>query len=1117
MFINGLFIIVYFLNLMLETNEYIFVKIKKLSSDKYFAILDTGLFIFYNNFTINESILSFTSSQKININDNFINIIISEFEDKGSMHIFCLIKKNLFIYNDSNNTTKIYALTQLNENEYSKKGVIYNLIPYKYENNNYYFIISLMNDQLGSQKIFFLCYNIDVLTGNVDCQAKKYVGKDFLFGLSDLSAFFHNCQISLSNNILRCFFLRDYSSRLCSIDVNLDSNDIQKDANKIEIINIEDISTIKSSISLKNDNFACFLVKNSYSYCIIDESYNKFNQIYCANQYNCEDIETYFFKETNEFAYICKKKNIFKLIIFNSDDKKKILNSNCDQLNITNKIIIVDECQNINTYSLIYNNGYHLITECNFPNSYLNSSNNSFSILQEDKYNLDYEEKSNSSLEIMLENKLYLDFIKEIANSTIEILIENKLNLDYYKEITNNSLKTMFENRYNIDINNEVLITFFSNLPKEQINQYFNLLIKILPFNENTEIKGNNSVIRATPINSTYFQNGTRINMSECEKILRNYYNIPDSSGLMIIQIETEDDNINSLFNKLDYTVYDENRRELNLSLCKDSNIQIFREMKGNTPFDISLFDNFKKMGVNILNPKDSFFNDICYPYSQSGDDLILQDRRDDIFQNYSVCEKNCKLNDINVEDRTIICDCKGKDISTNEEINNNDDKFEEISLLDSNIGVLKCYQLVFSFDGKKNNIGFLIFTISLLINFIILFFYFYNGIKPTIKYIFNEMIKYGYLGKNHENFFEVKKIFNPKKIDKKKINIKNKRKKKIMKINFKNDNSDSKSEHILKGKNKKLMSKSEIKANKKKQLKGKKKIKVKKMKKILALPTEDIKNKEIIKETKKYNSAYYGIIKINILHMKKYNPKDSNQTLHNYTFQEAIRYDKRSIFKIFYIYLLSKQIIFHTFFQKTPLELFPIRLSLFIFMILTDLALNALLYLNDNISKKYRYTKNLFLFAFSDNITVIIYSTLLCFVLMSLFSRLITSTSSIRKVFEEEEKKMKEDKRFEINDNEKEVIFTKIEKLLKRLKIKIIIFIILELILLLFFCYYVTAFCHVYASTQISWLWDSILSLLSRTVIELLFSLLFAKLYIISVESNFYSLYRILLFLYDL
>ena len=119
-----------------------------------------------------------------------------------------------------------------------------------------------------------------------------------------------------------------------------------------------------------------------------------------------------------------------------------------------------------------------------------------------------------------------------------------------------------------------------------------------------------------------------------------------------------------------------------------------------------------------------------------------------------------------------------------------------------------------------------------------------------------------------------------------------------------------------------------------------------------------------------------FGIIKINIdleFKNKKYYPKESNQSLLNYTFDEAIKYDKRNILRVFYIYLLSKQIIFRTFFQKSPLELFPLKLTLFIFMLSCDLALNALFYFNDNISKKYHYAKNIFLFAFSNNLTIII------------------------------------------------------------------------------------------------------------------------------------------------
>ena len=184
--------------------------------------------------------------------------------------------------------------------------------------------------------------------------------------------------------------------------------------------------------------------------------------------------------------------------------------------------------------------------------------------------------------------------------------------------------------------------------------------------------------------------------------------------------------------------------------------------------------------------------------------------------------------------------------------------------------------------------------------------------------------------------------------------------------------------------------------------------------------------------------------------------------------------------------------------------------------MLSTDLALNSLLYLKDNISKKYQYASNLFLFTFTNNITIILLSTLISFIIMSLISKLNNSTNEIRKVFGEYEEKIKKDKKYKINEKDKITIFQKVEKILKILKIKIIIFIIIELLLLLFYWYFITAFCHVFPNTQFSWLLDTFLSIFSRVIIEFLFALLFSKLYIISVESNCYSLYRFLLFIYN-
>ena len=68
----------------------------------------------------------------------------------------------------------------------------------------------------------------------------------------------------------------------------------------------------------------------------------------------------------------------------------------------------------------------------------------------------------------------------------------------------------------------------------------------------------------------------------------------------------------------------------------------------------------------------------------------------------------------------------------------------------------------------------------------------------------------------------------------------------------------------------------------------------------------------------------------------------------------------------------------------------------------------------------------------------------------------------------------------------------------------------------MLFFWYYVTAFCHVYHATQLSWLFDSCLSILSRGIIELLICLGLAKLYTIAISSGIHCLYKIVMFFYD-
>ena len=286
-------------------------------------------------------------------------------------------------------------------------------------------------------------------------------------------------------------------------------------------------------------------------------------------------------------------------------------------------------------------------------------------------------------------------------------------------------------------------------------------------------------------------------------------------------------------------------------------------------------------------------------------------------------------------------------------------------------------------------------------------------------------------------------------------------------------------------------------------------------------IPTQD---NQITKIQRKYSNNNQNInkeglnfisINLNFSRKKKYIPQDSHITLYNYTMEEAMKYDRRQLCEIFFIFLLSKQAIFHAFLYRSPLEVFPLRICLLFFIISSDLALNAFFYFNDNISKKYRYTKSLISFTFSNNITVILLSTLVGFVLLTSFTKLSNSTKEIRDVFKKEEEKLTKNKKYIVTEKRKEEIQKEVENILKKYKIKIICLIIIELIFMLFFWYYVIVFCHVYSSTQISWILDSLLSILSRIIIDALICFGLAKLYRIAIDSEMNCLYKIVIFLY--
>ena len=777
-----------------------------------------------------------------------------------------------------------------------------------------------------------------------------------------------------------------------------------------------------------------------------------------------------------------------------------------------------------------------------------NSDNCSLCLIENKSFCLNYNETLSDDIKdnfISDSNEITTNIYNAQNSNLKDIITDIKINSDYINKSISDIVDNYTFSEIESTITEKVVVIGNIEIIKRELNENKEELIEIIPniidsieIGKNYEITGEDFIMTIKPTNIS-IDNSTYVEFISCENILREHYNISESRILTFLQLEIDNKNDKSLVNQVGYQVYDDNKTLLDLSLCNDTNIQIFYMIKPNSSLDMSLVSSFKDLDIDILNINDSFFNDICQPYSNSNNDIILKDRIEDYYKNYSLCDYGCVYNETRIDLNVIVCNCKVNDNLTTNITDIDTWNYKNI-YKSSSFSIINCYNLVFSFKNKKYNIGFWILSTLLILHIPFLIAYFCKGIQPIREYLVNEMIENGYIKKKEGNILLNNNEFNENENYKKKqktfidnnnnqVIHKDKRKKNKLFSDVKNIKNDinGSSENRIKYANNDLIDELNNKTNNISiENKKKKKLKIPKSKKMKLLnenksvsPTEGIIANEITNieqlKNKQNNIINLSLININLKTGESHIKTGSNYVLNVFTLEEASKYDHRQVFHLFKIYLLAKQILFHTFLYKSPLVLFPLRFCLLMFIISNDLSLNAIFYFDKYISEKYRKNKNFLLFAFTNNITVISLSTLLGFILLSIFTRLSNTTNEFRNLFRNEEKKIKKDKNYVVTEQRKLEIQNEIELILKKYKIKVILLVVIELMLMIFFWYYVTVFCHVYQSTQLSWLWDSFLSMIFRFIIDVLLSLIFAILYKISVSSESRCLYSISLFFY--
>ena len=151
------------------------------------------------------------------------------------------------------------------------------------------------------------------------------------------------------------------------------------------------------------------------------------------------------------------------------------------------------------------------------------------------------------------------------------------------------------------------------------------------------------------------------------------------------------------------------------------------------------------------------------------------------------------------------------------------------------------------------------------------------------------------------------------------------------------------------------------------------------------------------------------------------------------------------------------------------------------------------------------------------NNLLQTIISSIVGLILVNIFQHMIDSRGNFEDIFRNEEKKLRENKNYKVSKNTKLKIIEKIKKISSKLKCYIRIFIIIEFIIMIFFYYFVTAFCEVYKKTQRAWIYDFFTSFLISFGVEIIGSCIIALFYVLSIRYKIKFVYNIALFFYNL
>ena len=326
-----------------------------------------------------------------------------------------------------------------------------------------------------------------------------------------------------------------------------------------------------------------------------------------------------------------------------------------------------------------------------------------------------------SAITILMRNPFGLRSPYDLLNNTITI-----------NQIISSSLFQYFCASYNCDVN---------SLSKDINNYLGHGQIYNLP--ESKVIIGNNISIELTTVklelekllgylkgddnsgSSTDTPKTTALNLSDCEKILKKKYGLPEEEELIIVKADIMKElNLSAIlpeFPDIEYQMFSTSLGAfLPLSVCQEENTGVTVSNPFSSYNLLNLFQSktasVVSNGYDVFDANSPFYNDVCTPFTnENGNDVLLDARRKDYYnENVNLCDSGCTFAGYNAQGKTYTCRCniqatpgeslgeyKGEVVERTMPEN-----FKDLISRRSNIAVFKCAAQAFSAEGQKYNYG---------------------------------------------------------------------------------------------------------------------------------------------------------------------------------------------------------------------------------------------------------------------------------------------------------------------------------------------------------------------------------------------------------------------------